>query len=273
MISLFAFIMALGIVVDDAIVVGENIYAHRQSGDSYLKAAVNGTIEVAQPVVFAILTSVTAFLPLLFTSGIMGKFIMVIPAIVISVLLVSLVECLFILPAHLALGQPKKAQRGVLGWLESNRQKFGNNLQSFIDGPYKKLLSVCLEYRYVTIAVACAVLLVAGVGLVRGGIVKFRFMPEVDGDVIRVSLELAPGSPVELTTEIQQRVVDAGLEVVAEYDKDRPSGDSVMRNVFANVGSAVSDRGPAGSFASSGGNLANISMFLAPSEKRNIPST
>jgi multidrug efflux pump subunit AcrB len=273
MISLFAFIMALGIVVDDAIVVGENIYEHRQSGDSYLKAAVNGTIEVAQPVIFAILTSVTAFLPLLFTSGIMGKFIMVIPAIVISILLVSLVECLFILPAHLALGQSRQSRTGFLGWLEKNRRRFGDLLTRFIEGPYKKVLQLCLEYRYATVALACAVLLLAGVGLIGGGIVKFRFMPEVDGDVIRVSLELAPGSPVELTTEIQQRVVDAGLAVVAEFDQGRPEGESVMRNVFANVGSAVADRGPAGSFASSGGNLASILMFLTPSEKRNVSST
>ncbi len=273
MISLFAFIMALGIVVDDAIVVGENIYEHRQSGDSYLKAAVNGTIEVAQPVVFAILTSVTAFLPLLFTSGIMGKFIMVIPAIVISILLVSLVECLFILPAHLALGQRRQDQGGLLGWLEKNRRRFGHALQRFIEGPYKNLLERCLEYRYTTIAIACAVLLLAGVGLVGGGIVKFRFMPDVDGDVIRVSLEMAPGSPVELTTKIQQQIVDAGLAVVAEYDQERPAGDSVMRNIFANVGSAVTDRGPAGAVASSGGNLANISMFLTPSEQRNVAAT
>ncbi len=270
MISLFAFIMALGIVVDDAIVVGENIYEHRQSGKPYLQAAIDGTIEVAQPVVFAILTSVAAFLPLLFTSGIMGKFIMVIPAIVITILLVSLVECLFILPAHLALGKPRKAPGRFLGWLDKNRRRFGSVLQKLIDGPYQKTLTLCLHYRYTTVALACAILLLAGVGLIGGGIVKFRFMPEVDGDVIRVSLELAPGSPVELTTEIQDRVVKAGLATVAEYDQKFPNNDSLMRHIYADVGTAVADRGPAGAFASSGGNLANISMFLTPSENRNV---
>ncbi len=273
MISLFAFIMALGIVVDDAIVVGENIYEHRQAGKPYLKAAVDGTIEVAQPVIFAILTSVTAFLPLLFTSGIMGKFILVIPAIVITVLLVSLVECLFILPAHLAIGKPRKAPQGVLGSLDKNRQRFGRVLQKIIDGPYRKSLALCLEYRYTTVAFACAVLLLAGVGLVGGGIVKFRFMPEVDGDVIQVALELTPGSPVALTTQIQEQVVNAGLATIAEYDQDRPEGDSLMRHIYAAVGSAVSDRGPAGAFASTGGNLASISMFLKPSEQRDVSAT
>jgi multidrug efflux pump subunit AcrB len=273
MISLFAFIMALGIVVDDAIVVGENVYEQRQAGKPYLKAAIDGTIEVAQPVVFAILTSVTAFLPLLFTTGIMGKFILVIPAIVITILLVSLVECLFILPAHLALGQRKAAPGRLLGWLEHNRQRFGHWLQQLIDGPYRRTLALCLEYRYVTVAVALGVLLLAGAGLVGGGIVKFRFMPEVDGDVIQVALELAPGSPVTLTEEIQDRIVKAGLAVVAEYDRDRAEGDSVMRHVYANVGSSTADRGPAGAISSAGSNLATIAMFLTPSERRNIRAT
>ena len=273
MISLFAFIMALGIVVDDAIVVGENVYEQRQSGKPYLQAAVDGTIEVAQPVIFAVLTSVTAFIPLLFTSGIMGKFILVIPAIVITVLLVSLVECLFILPAHLALGQPKKAPGRVLGSLERNRRRFGRLLQRVIDGPYRRTLALCLEYRYTTVALACAVLLLAGVGLVGGGIVKFRFMPDVDADVIQVALELAPGSPVTLTTQVQEQVVNAGLAVIADYDRGRPQGDSVLRHVFANVGTSLADRGPAGAFSSSGGNLASISMFLTPSELRGVPAS
>jgi multidrug efflux pump subunit AcrB len=273
MISLFAFIMALGIVVDDAIVVGENVYEQRQSGKPYLQAAVDGTIEVAQPVVFAVLTSVTAFLPLLFTSGIMGKFILVIPAIVITVLLMSLVECLFILPAHLAIGQKRQVPGRFLGGLERNRQRFGRLLQRFIDGPYRTTLTLCLKYRYMTVATAVAVLLLAGVGLVGGGIVKFRFMPDVDADVIQVALELAPGSPVSLTTQIQEQVVRSGLAVVADYDRQRPPGDSVLRHIFANIGSTVADRGPAGAFATSGGNLASLSMFLTPSELRGVPAS
>ncbi len=270
MISLFAFIMALGIVVDDAIVVGENIYEQRQSGKPYLQAAVDGATEVAQPVVFAILTSVTAFLPLLFTAGIMGKFIMVIPAIVITILLVSLVECLFILPAHLAIGQRREAPGRLLGALERLRRRFGSRLQQFIEGPYRRLLMACLDYRYVSLAVAVGILLVAGVGLVGGGIVKFRFMPEVDGDVIQVALELTPGTPVEVTLQVQERIVSAGLEVIDELDRDVPEGTSLMRHIYADVGTATADKGPAGSFSSTGGNLANISMFLTPSEKRSV---
>ena len=102
MLSLFAFIVALGIVVDDAIVVGENVYTHRERGKGFLDAAVDGTLEVGKPVVFSILTSVTAFMPIAFVEGMMGKFMAVIPIIVISMLIISLVEALFILPAHLS---------------------------------------------------------------------------------------------------------------------------------------------------------------------------
>ncbi len=270
MISLFAFIMALGIVVDDAIVVGENVYEHRQKGKPYLQAAIDGTLEVFQPVVFAILTSVTAFLPLLFTLGIMGKFIMVIPVIVISILVVSLVECLFILPAHLAIGQPMQAPGRFLSSLDKNRRRFGRALQKFIDGPYQKTLVLCLHYRYTTVALACAVLLLAGVGLIGGGVVKTRFMPDVDGDVIQVALELAPGSSVALTTKVQEKIVKAGLAVVAEYDQELADGDSVMRHVYADIGTSTADRGPAGSISRAGGNLASISMFLTPSERRSV---
>ncbi|PLY02172.1 MAG: AcrB/AcrD/AcrF family protein [Desulfuromonas sp.] len=273
MISLFAFIMALGIVVDDAIVVGENVYEHRQMGKPYLQAAMDGAIEVSQPVIFAILTSVTAFMPLLFTSGIMGKFIMVIPAIVITILLVSLVECLFVLPAHLSLGQPREMNSGLIGKVDRIRRKFGTAVEKFIRGPYRNILELCLRYRYATFAAAVTLLLIAGVGLVGGGIVKFRFMPLVDGDAITVALEMAPGTPVSRTEEVQDRIVATGLELAKEYDSDRPQGDSVLQQIYSVVGASTTDRGPGGTSSTTGGNLANIYMFLTPSEKRNIPAS
>ncbi|UCG79470.1 MAG: efflux RND transporter permease subunit, partial [Nitrospirota bacterium] len=110
MLSLFAFILALGIVVDDAIVVGENIFTHRGMSDSYTDASINGAKEVGRPVIFAVMTTVAAFSPLIFVQGMMGKFIKVIPFVVIPILLVSLIESLLILPAHLSLGQPGRAK-------------------------------------------------------------------------------------------------------------------------------------------------------------------
>ena len=272
MISLFAFIMALGIVVDDAIVVGENIYEHRQMGKPYVQAAIDGAIEVSQPVIFAILTSVTAFMPLLFTSGIMGKFILVIPAIVITILLVSLVECLFVLPAHLSIGKPREINGGLIGKIDRTRRSFGKMLDRFINGPYQRTLELCLRYRYATVATAVGLLFIAGVGLVGGGIVKFRFMPVVDGDAITVSLEMAPGTPVDKTEAVQKIIVDTGLELVSEYDAERPPGDSILLQLYSVIGAALNDRGPGGVTSTSGSNLSNIYMFLTPSEKRNIPA-
>ncbi|MBW2476895.1 MAG: efflux RND transporter permease subunit [Deltaproteobacteria bacterium] len=273
MISLFAFIMALGIVVDDAIVIGENIYEHRQSGKPYLTAAIDGAIEVSQPVIFAILTSVTAFLPLLFTTGIMGKFILVIPAIVITILLVSLIECLFILPAHLAIGERRQSSGPVLGAIDRVRGKFSSFLQAMIRGPYQRLLDLCLRYRYATLAVAIAILLVAGLGIVGGGIVKFRFMPVVDGDVVQVSLEMVPGTPISRTAEIADHIVRIGQEVVAEFDQGRPPGDSVLLHIYSLAGGSIVDSGPGGTGSNTASNLSSIFMFLTPSEQRNLPAT
>ena len=114
MISMFAFILVLGIVVDDAIVIGENIYSHLEKGEDALKAAIKGTQEVATPVIFAILTTVAAFSPLMFVSGETGKIMEVIPIIVISTLLFSLIESIFILPSHLSHMKPKKTKQDLM---------------------------------------------------------------------------------------------------------------------------------------------------------------
>ncbi len=272
MISLFAFIMALGIVVDDAIVVGENIYEHRRKGKTYFQAAVDGTLGVARPVIFAVLTSVVAFLPLRFVSGIMGKFIQVIPMVVISILLISLIESLFVLPAHLALGKPIHATRGFAGLIERVRKGFGGRLENFVDGPYSRFLELCLRNRYVTLATAITAILLT-VGIVGGGLIKFRFMPEVDGDVVLVSLKMPRGISVRETTGVQDYIVKKGQEVVGEYDRARQGDDSVLRHIFSLVGTTFVEGGPFGGGSSSGTHLSAIAMFLAPSEKRGIPAS
>jgi multidrug efflux pump subunit AcrB len=272
MITLFAFILAIGIVVDDAIIVGESAFTHRQRGKPYQVAAVDGTLEVYMPVIFAVLTSVTAFLPLLFVAGLMGKFIKVIPSVVIAVLVVSLVESLFVLPAHLSLGKPIQASRGIVAFTERVRNGFGSRLDNFIAGPYRRFLELCLRYRYISFAIAVAVLLLT-VGMVRGGILKFNFMPEVEGDVIMVSQQMPRGTPVSETARVQELIVQKAQEVVGAYDKERPEGDSVMRHIFSLVGSTFVEAGPLGSDVDSGSHLANTALFLAPSEKRNISAS
>jgi len=272
MISLFAFILALGILVDDAIVVGENIYEHRQRGKPYLRAAIDGVLEVAVPVVYSVLTTVAAFMPLLFIEGMMGKFIGVIPVIVITLLLMSLVESLFVLPAHLAIGRRWQASGGILALLDRTRNRFGRGLDRLIRGPYARLLELNLTYRYASVAIGIAVLLLT-VGLVAGGIIKFTFMPEVDGDVIIASLQMPRGTSASETGRIEQMIVDGGMEAVKEFDRDRPQGESVLRNIYALVGATIAGGGPQGASGDTGSHLANIALFLTRSEERGIAAT
>ncbi len=271
MISLFAFILALGILVDDAIIVGENIYDHRQKGKPYLQAAIDGVLEVAVPVTVSVLTTVVAFLPLVFVSGMMGKFIRVIPLVVISLLLLSLIESLFVLPAHLAMGGPRPVSHGFIGAIDRVRTGFGKKLDMFIAGPYRRFLSLCLRNRYTTVAAGIAVLLLT-VGIVEGGILKFHFMPVVDGDVITASLKMPPGTPIEETARVQKLLEDKAMQVVAEYDKERSTGDSILRDVYAVVGGTMIEAGNVGSSVDSRTHLSDMALFLKQSEERGIPA-
>lgn len=268
MLSLFAFILALGIVVDDAIVVGENIYTHRGMGKKYSDASVDGAIEVARPVIFSVLTTVAAFLPLVFVGGTMGKFIKVIPFVVIPILIVSLVESLLILPAHLSLKSTVGTSNGMISSLTKVSRGFGKWLENFIAGPYKRFLSSCLRNRYTTLAVSIAVILIS-VGIVMGGIVKFSFMPKVEGDIITISLKMPEGTPVESTTEAQQFVISKIEEVVKEYEEDLPEGKGILRHSFSTVGSTIAV-GHAGGGTSSGSHLSDVMMLLTKGEERDI---
>ncbi len=271
MISLFAFILALGILVDDAIVVGENIFEHRQMGKKYLQAAIDGALEVSVPVTFSILTTVVAFLPILFVSGTMGKFMKAIPMVVISLLLVSLVESLFVLPAHLSNGGRRKARGKLLGGIERIRLGFSSRLESLISGPYQKLLDRALSYRYVALCTSLAVLMLA-VGVVRGGILKFTFMPEVEGDLITASLRMPPGTPVAQTDQIAHLIVTKALETVEDIDGSRPAEKSVLNHIYAVIGGTMIASGPQGGESTSATHLSDIALQLTESGERNFSS-
>ena len=272
MVSLFAFILALGILVDDAIVVGENIFEHRQAGKPYAKAAIDGALEVSIPVTFSILTTVAAFLPLVFVSGMMGKFIKVIPVIVIALLLASLAESLLVLPAHLSGGKPREENGGLLGRIDRVRRLFGRGLDKFVAGPYSWALKLNLNYRYASLAVGICMLLLT-FGVIKSGFIKFSFMPEVDGDRITVALQMNRGVPIEETERITTFILQKGLETVAEYNAERPEGDSILRNVYSVVGGNIPGGGPGGGRSVTAADMSNIAMYLTESEQRNIPAT
>jgi multidrug efflux pump subunit AcrB len=277
MISMFAFIVSLGIVVDDAIVVGENIYSWRERGYSPQKAATRGALEVGVPVTLAVFTTVVAFLPLANVEGTMGKFMMNIPVVVISILLFSLVESLLILPSHLASMKTIDRQQAdrTAGWYGAVKERIDGGLKAFVEGPYRRSLDYAMGHRPMVFALAVTTLIVT-MGFVAGGHVKFTFMPKVDADNLVAALTLPQGT----TVEDAQRAVDqleASLEQVrAEFDDGR-EGASVIRHVQTSIGSqprSTQSGGPrsGGGGTVGGAHLVEVNAELLKAEHRNIPS-
>ncbi len=263
MISLFAFIVTLGIVVDDAIVVGENVYHRIRNGESGVEAAINGAREVAVPVTFSVLTTVVAFMPLFFVPGFSGKLFRNIPAIVVSVLIISLVESLFVLPAHL--GHMRKARGvGLLGFVNKQQGKISSALERFIAKVYAPVVAFTSRWRYTTVAVGLALLL-ATIGTVAGGRIEFSFMPAVQGDIISANATLPFGSPVARTQAIQDKLLAAADKVVARH-----GGEKIRRGTYSAVGALAGRRGPSSNVGKSGGHLASATVFLVPTDQRDL---
>ena len=221
MISMFAFIVALGIVVDDAIIAGENIYEYRQRGLSFVDAAIQGARDVAVPITFAVLTNVIAFLPLYFIPGFIGKIWKVIPLVVCTVFLISLVEALFILPAHLAHTRSKPHSR-LTHYLHHKQQAFSALVSRFIANIFGPFLRRCMAYRYLVIASGLAVLLTAG-AYIGSGRIGFILMPRVESDRAVVTATLPYGSPMDSVIAVREHLVSAGNQVVESNGGDQMS--------------------------------------------------
>lgn len=274
MISLFAFIVTLGMVVDDAIVVGEAIYQRRTEGMKFLEAAIAGVKEVAQPVVFAILTTCVAFMPMLFVPGVMGKFFRVIPIVVIAVLIISLVESLFILPAHLSHPMPLWMRvllypyLAVMKWLE--RLEMPRRLHHFIHHRYRSQLERALRWRYLTVAAALAIVIVS-LGVVVGRM-PFTFLPKIEGDVITAHLRMPVGTPFEDTKRITERIAGVAQDIVTAESEGRDG--TISRGLFQDLGAASSIEveidGPIGR---QGSHLATVMMYLVEADDRDIVTT
>lgn len=264
MISLFAFIMVLGIVVDDAIIVGENIFRKQEEGLPPLKAAVEGAIEVGRPVIFAVLTTMVAFYPLLLGSGIMGKLMRNLPLVVIFVLFGSLVESLFILPAHLSRKNHvvPKQESGI-----KKEKRVSLWLKEFIRGPYTRTVNFCVTWRYATIALGIALLLLT-LGMVQGGVVKFTFFPKVEGDTLECLVTMPAGTPVERTIEVVTHLEKTAQEILAEADKQRhKDAPPLFEHSAALIGMQVTGHGGVGD---TGGHLAQMWIQVLKGEDRDV---
>ncbi|MGJ8672749.1 efflux RND transporter permease subunit [Rubritalea sp.] len=229
--SLFGFIIVLGIVVDDAIVTGENIYSRLKDGKlSPLDAAVIGTQEVATPVTFGMITTIAAFIPLMFIDGYLGEMARQIPLVVIPVLLFSLVESKLILPAHL---KHLQAHRSNTNWFIRTQRYVADGLEKVIQRVYKPMLDFSLNHRYTTISIFVATLL-----LTAGWYIKtdnFDPAPSTDRYYIYASLDTVSGTSFEETDERVTYVVEA-LNSIRNDFTDSGTGDSLIGNVVTSTG-------------------------------------
>jgi len=263
MVSLFAFIVTLGIIVDDAIVMGENIFQKREKGLQHLDAAMEGAHEIAMPVIFAVCTNMAAFIPLFFVPGSTGKLFMQIPAVVVSVFLVSLVESLFILPAHLA-----HRFRKTLFWKVAAAPSVACNtlLKQLIHGPYVRYLRFALSHRYLTVSGAIAILILS-VGVVFSGYVRFSYLPRVDSDLVKVQAILPLGVPVEKSEQVQRLLIEGARRAVRQTGEEQ-----IVRGIFTQIGAPLGVIDPVGDsrIKGEGSHIVAAQMLLVPSDKREV---
>ena len=272
--SLFGFLVVLGIVVDDAIVVGENIYRHHELGKSGAAAAIDGAREVAMPVVFSILTSIAAFAPLTVVPGNLGKAMRVIPLIVISCLVFSLIESLLVLPSHLAYLGPSGPRRrqGLLGAWYRLQDRIASGMDVLVRRFYLPLLERSLSWRYTVVAIAVTGLLIT-LGFLVGGHLKFAPFPRVEDDNLAVFLTMPQGTPDEVTRRALAGIEASALELQRELAE---AGDvRALRHVVTSIGDqpfrakqSISTSGVAVSFA--GSHLGEVRIELAPAEERSV---
>jgi len=266
--SLFAFIVVLGIVVDDAIVVGENIYTHQQRHKQGLKGAIDGAKEVAVPVTFGILTTVAAFAPMLSVEGVMGKFMRVLPLIVIPCLLFSFLESKLILPSHLSHIGRKERDGEQTVWLRF-QSRFANGLSWFAEHVYSPLLEKALRFRYLTLALGGGVLIVT-FGMVGAGFIAFDFMPAVEADYVAATLTMPQGTPVDVTSAAVERLETAAQDLSGDLEAE--TGTPMFRHVSASVGDQpyTAAQGQMFGFGAtaSGSHLGEVTIELTPAELR-----
>lgn len=271
MISLFAFIITLGMVVDDAIVVGEHTFSKIESGMKPMPAAIEAAKQMALPVTFAILTTIAAFSPMFFVPGTMGKFFKMIPTVVVAVLILSLIESFFVLPAHLAHSKAKAesdhedgGDRGFrpLRWV---RIRVDAGLMWFIERVYQPLAHFLIRGRYVVAAVAAAMFFVT-VGVVGSGLIAFNFFPVLEGDVVTATARFPYGTDVAVTSDAQRKLEGAANRMIDENG----GREALLRGVYTRLGSEAPPDGPSPTPPETGSHVVSVQLMLTPSDTREV---
>ncbi len=255
-VSLFAFILVLGIVVDDAIVTGENIHSHMERHGDGLRAAIEGTQEVATPVTFGILTTVAAFVPLALIEGGRSVFFKQMPFVVIPVLLFSLIESKFVLPAHLKYMKKSDKEPGAFSRFQN---KFSKGLERFVTKYYQPMLVKALKHKALTfMTFLCLIVMVYST--VFSGWTRFIFFPRVPSEIARATLVMPIGTPFEITDKYVQLITDKA-QILKDKYRDENTGEELILSIMSSSGSA-------GGSGSGQSHLGRVMFQMVPPEKR-----
>jgi len=257
LLSLFAFILVLGIVVDDAIVTGENIYTHMRRNKNRVQAAIEGTQEVAVPVTFGVLTTIAAFTPLLMIEGARGQIFAQIPLVVIPVLLFSIIESKFVLPAHMShLNFHKEKPPNAL---VRAQQSIATGFERFVVQRYQPFLELALRNRYLVLSLFIGGAIVV-FSLIASGHVRFVFFPRVQAETARATLEMPSGTPFEVTQSHVLRMTEA-VEQLQDRHVDPQTNESVIESILSSTGSAGGQRGS---------HMGQVMFEIVPPEQRTL---
>jgi len=279
-ISLLGFLVVIGILVDDAIVVGENTHTEQQRSGNLLDGAIRGTQGIAIPVVFGVLTTVAAFAPMLFIPGSMGRLVIGLPLVVIACLLFSLFEAMFVLPAHLATGKSLDAPptHPIAKRWRAIQDRVVAGFETAVERGYRPLLQRALDWRYTTLAIAFGVAIVVAT-LVGSGWLRFVFQEPVEGDLIVADLTMEPGTPAEVTAAAVRALEEAALRARAEADAGRDlEHGSIFTHVLASVGEQpfrdMQSKMPGGARRGpgSGAHLGELQVEMIDAEFRDVPT-
>jgi len=265
MISMFAFVLVLGIVVDDAIIVGERIFTQHRQGIFGLQASITGAQDVAKPVIFAVATTIIAFLPIFFLPGIEGKIWKIISIVVIATLSFSLIESMLILPSHLShLDSTRPSGIRFFAYLAKKQEAFVDRVEQFIFEVYRPLLTLVLKWRYTTVALFISIFIVFIV-LVKSGWIPMVFFPKVEGDMVTGSVRFPQGTHVDVTRRAVDRMEKAAESLRQELQKE------VNADQFKGVTSSLGSQ-PMSRTGIQGGHVGEVAIELAPAENRMVPN-
>jgi len=257
MLSLFGMIMALGIIVDDAIVVGEHAAHRRALGMAPLEAAETGALRMLAPVTAASLTTIATFLPILLIGDVIGQIVSAIPMVVVAVIVASLVECFLILPSHM-----RNALQRDPAKVSRPRRAFDRGFARFRDGPFRRFIAGCVAWRYLTVATAVAVLIVS-VGLMAGGRVGFVFFKGPESETVFADIVFAAGTPRERT---EAMIAELERALYAAEDELTGGRGGLVEMAFARIGATLDRHGP----SDAGDHLGALHVELPPSDQRDI---